>query len=458
MQTRRLHQLRGDANKGDRHDAAIEGDRQDAAIEGDRHDAAIEQPLWVVDVGAGQLRLAPGSDALKELITQHGLTKTARVYVLSAASKKLGEIAELQAMFEGPPDASPTTSETEPEAPHAEPETPRAEPEASPAEPLIALAATAAVENVEAEPSVTAIKAAAEDAGAAPSNHARDDDFSLLDRPFDDGDYFEKPPRARWVRAAGVAALVFLLGGGGYRLVHSRSVTRSPAPAPTRDSTAAVVAAPAVAEPVVVAPPPVAPPTAAEATQQPGSLGAPSPSYSTRSSRRGTASVRSRSQSKGTRVVRTRAGRDARRNRCSDRARLRSSGPRPAATSDRPLPARSRSGPWQSLRHVWARREPSAGGQPARGPGRVQDVSHPGGRRQRRRHRATLDSGALDRRLARGTTPTRVRRGRDRRAAVAFLGGSIRLSPDRHEPTSEISAWCRIPDRFGLARRVYPRL
>jgi tetratricopeptide (TPR) repeat protein len=232
MQTRRLHQLRGDANKMD------------------RHDATSAEHLWVVDVGAGQLRLVHGSEALKELVAELALTKTVRVYLLSAVSKVLGEIPELQSAFESRSDASPRTSETEPEAARAEPE---------------------------------ALPAGAEDAETARSSQVRDDDFSLLDRPFDDGDSFEEPPRTRWVRAAGLAALVILLGGGGYQLVHSRSATRSPTNEPERESTAVAVAAPAVAEPGVVAPAPaergLPDPrvTSAEAVQQPvGSLAAPS--------------------------------------------------------------------------------------------------------------------------------------------------------------------------------------
>jgi tetratricopeptide (TPR) repeat protein len=230
MQTRRLHQLRGGAN------------------EVHRHDAANDEQLWVVCVGAGELRLVQGSDALKELIAKHALTMTARVYVLSATSKVLGEVPELQAVFESRSDAVRTTSE--------------AEPEAAPAELSVAPAQAA---GEKAEPSRTATKAAAEDAEAARSNHARDDEFSLLDRPFYGGDHFEEPHRARWMRAAGVTALLIVLGGGGYRLVHSRSVTRAPPVA---------MAAPPSAEPPVVAPAPVAPPAAPE-TQAPVAATAP---------------------------------------------------------------------------------------------------------------------------------------------------------------------------------------
>jgi hypothetical protein len=220
MQTRRLHHLRDDPN------------------EAHRPDAALDEHLWVVDVGAGELRLIHGSDALKDLVAKHALTKTVRIYALSAASKVLGEIPELQATFESRSDARPTTSE--PEA-------------------------------ILAEPSVTATKAVTEDVDAERSNHVRDDEFSLLDRPFDDGDYFEEPPRARWVRTAGLAAVVVLLGGGGYRLVHSRSVTQSPANGPERESTAVAVAAPAVAAPAFVAPAPI------PALTAPAAVAAPAP-------------------------------------------------------------------------------------------------------------------------------------------------------------------------------------
>jgi tetratricopeptide (TPR) repeat protein len=180
---------------------------------------ANDGQLWVVSDGAGQLRLVQGGDALKELIAKNELTKTARVYVLSATSKVLGEIPELEAAF------APTETEAAP--------------------------------------------------AAAPSNHAADDDFSLLDRPIDDGDYFEESARGRWMRPAGLAALLILLGAGGYQVVHARA-----APAPVVAATApvaappapAAVAAPAALEPMVVV-------AAAPAPQPPRSMATPSPSY-----------------------------------------------------------------------------------------------------------------------------------------------------------------------------------
>ena len=248
MQTRRLHQLRGGAN------------------DVPHHDVATDEQLWVVCLGAGELRLVQGSEALKELVAKHALTTAARVYVLSATSKALGELPELQAAFESRSDAGPTTSETEPAAAPAESEAAPAElsvapeePDAVPAELCVAPAQAVAEQ---AEPSRVATKVAAADAEATRSNLARDDHFSLLDRPFDDGDHFEEPHRARWMRAVGLAALLIVLGVGGYRLVHYRSATRSPANAPTSESTAMALAAPPSAEPPVVAPAPVAPPAA----------------------------------------------------------------------------------------------------------------------------------------------------------------------------------------------------
>jgi tetratricopeptide (TPR) repeat protein len=275
MRTSRLHQV------------------PDGANEVHRHDAANDEQLWVVCVGAGQLHLVQGIDALRELIAKHALTMTARIYALSATSRVLGEVPELKAAFDSRSDAGPTTSETEPEAAPAEPVAAPAELSVAPAKPAVETAG----------PSLTATKAAAEDAEAARSNHALDDDFSLLDRPFDDGDYFEEPHGARWLRAAGMAALLLLLGGGGYRLVHSWSATRSPAvamaappsakppvvvPAPVAAAAAPVAEAPVAAPAATVVEPPVAvtAPVPAPAAPAPVAapagrpMGAPSSSYS----------------------------------------------------------------------------------------------------------------------------------------------------------------------------------
>ena len=68
---------------------------------------------------------------------------------------------------------------------------------------------------------------------------------------------------------------MILLGGGSYRLVHSRSVTRSPADGAERESTAVAVAAPALAEPAVGAPVPVAALTAPAAVADQMPVAAP---------------------------------------------------------------------------------------------------------------------------------------------------------------------------------------
>src|SRR5450432_867949 len=116
MQTRRLHQLSGGAN------------------DVPRHDVANDEQLWVVCLGAGELRLVQGGDALRELVAKHALTTTARVYVLSATSRVLGEVPELQAVFESRSDAGPMMSEIEAAAVPAESEAAPAESVAAPAE------------------------------------------------------------------------------------------------------------------------------------------------------------------------------------------------------------------------------------------------------------------------------------------------------------------------------------
>jgi outer membrane biosynthesis protein TonB len=109
MQTRRLHQLGQRANENHREEAS--GD-----------------PLWVVDVGDGQMRVVQGHRALKELIVSHGLPSNARVYELSAVPKTLREIPEVAAAFEAAVQAkelAPAEAETKAQ-PEREPE-PKAE-------------------------------------------------------------------------------------------------------------------------------------------------------------------------------------------------------------------------------------------------------------------------------------------------------------------------------------------
>jgi hypothetical protein len=100
-----------------------------------------------------------------------------------------------------------------------------------------------------------------------------DDDFSLLDRPFDAGEFYEDPPVTRWLRPAGIAALVVALGFGGYAIFHTRSGSRAAAKARI-ESPVVVVAAPPP-QPVVVVP--AAPVPAAAVVAAPAPAAAPAP-------------------------------------------------------------------------------------------------------------------------------------------------------------------------------------
>jgi hypothetical protein len=247
MPTRRLHHLRGVANENHR-------------------DPTNDEPLWIVEVGGGQLRLIRGHKELKELIANHGLAKTARAYMLSATSKELGEIAEVQSAFAVESDPEPAKAAPEPEDVRPEPpsEAASVETEEPRAEPMVE-AAKAPVEPVRAEPSIslstiaTIAKPVVERGSAESPSLAHDAEFSLLDRPFDDGEFFEEPPRSRWLRGAGVVAVVALLGGGGYQLFHSRSGASSSAGGRAHESAPVAEAAPPIAEPAAAAvvPPPL---------------------------------------------------------------------------------------------------------------------------------------------------------------------------------------------------------
>jgi len=249
-----------------------------------REDTTNDDRVWIVDVGDGQPRLVRGAAALKELIRDRGLEKTAAVYVLSTTAATLGELAELQDVFEDESDVVQAPAEPEREAHAAEPAVAAVEREveapATVLEPLVA-AAAAAVAAV-AEAAAPVIAEAAEPVVAAstpPTASAADDDFSLLDRPFDDGEYYEDAPRPRWLLPAGAVALVLALGFGGYHLFRPRSVPRTvaearePAPAP-----AAVVAPQVQATPVApAAPPAVAPAPAPTLAAVPAPTAAPAP-------------------------------------------------------------------------------------------------------------------------------------------------------------------------------------
>jgi hypothetical protein len=242
LRTRRISQIIGGTNE----------ERRD--------DATDDEQLWAVDSGDGQLQLVRGSGALKELIRSRGLAKTTPVFMLSTIPTRLGDVAEVQGAFEDSSGAGPARSEPELEAPGAEASVPAVETALETVAAESAVEAAAAVPAVETAAAVPAVEVAAavpavEVATAAPAARAADDDFSLLDRPFDDGDYYEDPPAARWLRPAGVAAVVLVLGFGGYQLFHSRSVARTS----TRERAPEPVAVAAVAPPVQPAAVPAAP-------------------------------------------------------------------------------------------------------------------------------------------------------------------------------------------------------
>jgi hypothetical protein len=231
MQTRRLHQLGQRANENAREDAS-------------------DDRLWVVDVGDGQMRVVQGRQALKELIASHGLPSSARAYELSAVPKTLREIPEVAAAFV----AAAQAKEPAP----AEAET-KAQPEPEPIAPPVAAPAPA-------EGAPAPAEAAVAPAAAPPHNGSgsHDPDFSLLDRPFDDDDYFEDMPRRRWPRVAGVAVVALLIGGG-YKLVRSRHRSTAPVAIAPAEPTAVAAAAPAPREPAASPAPPAPAPAAAPA-------------------------------------------------------------------------------------------------------------------------------------------------------------------------------------------------
>lgn len=250
MPTRRLHQLGQGANENGRGDAS-------------------DDRLWVVDLGGGQLRVVQGHEAFIELIASHGLPSSARAYELSAIPKTLGEIPEVALAFEKK--AHTPVLET------PAPALPTAEVEVAPS----------------AAPLAIAPGAPAAPATAAPRNVSHDAEFSSLDRPFDDTDYFEDPLRARWPRIAGVCVIVVLLAGGGYKLVISRFGTRAPVAETVPESTVIAAAPPPAPAPAPGTPAPSAAsvPVAAPALTRPeqrlpdprlprAPTAAPSPSYS----------------------------------------------------------------------------------------------------------------------------------------------------------------------------------
>jgi hypothetical protein len=282
MQTRRLHQLGPGANENGRVDAN-------------------DDRLWVVDLGGGQLRVVQGRAALKELIASHDLPSTARAYELSAVPKTLGEIPEVAPAFEttAPAARAAPVVEEAVVAPAQETLAPAPAPEPEP-------------EPAKAELEVVAPASPPEGPSAAPvvpktvtpsHNRSHDAEFSLLDRPFDDADYFEDPPRRQWPRIAGFVAVVACLVGGGYKLTHPRDgavatvapttrettlVVPASSPAPAQAPAAAAEAPAAAMAAPAAAPAPLAPlaPVPAQVQERlpdppvpPAPLAAPSPSY-----------------------------------------------------------------------------------------------------------------------------------------------------------------------------------
>jgi Tetratricopeptide repeat len=245
MQTRRLHQLGQGANENGRVNAR-------------------DDRLWVVDVGGGQLRVVQGQEALKELITSHGLPSSARAYELSALPKTLGEIPEVAPAFE-------TTAPTPTAAPVVEVVA------VAPVLETLAPAPTPAKAEVEvAAPAAPPATAPAPPTTAPPHNGSHDADFSLLDRPFDDTDYFEDLPRARWPRIAGVGAVIALLVGGGYKLAQSRHGARAPVAATVPEPTMIAAAPPPAPAPALTPAPPTPAPTPTP-TPAPAPVAAPAP-------------------------------------------------------------------------------------------------------------------------------------------------------------------------------------
>jgi tetratricopeptide (TPR) repeat protein len=212
------HQLPPGASEA-RRDDALDARKEEKEAEV-TNDAAGEEQLWIVDVGEGQLQIVRGIGALKDLVAERRLAKTATVYVLPTAATTLAELAE-----------RPPSLDREPIAP--------------------------AKDIAPAERSSQAVSAVDVDA-----------DFALLDRPFDDGDYFEDPPRSRWLRPAGIAALLVALGTGGYHVLHSPSAPR--APAGVQAHAAPTVVAPPAVEPPVAAATPAVEPTVAVPVAPPG--------------------------------------------------------------------------------------------------------------------------------------------------------------------------------------------
>jgi Flp pilus assembly protein TadD len=209
MQTRRLHKLGNDTQTK-------------------RDDARGEDPLWVVDLGAGDLRLVQGDAALKELVRTHRLPRDARVYELSAASRTLSEIPGIDAAFE---------AQRASEAVNAAP-APAPPPEIEPAPPPAMAPPPAPIEPV-----------------AEHHERSVDHELKLLDRPFeDDTEYFEDPPRSRWLPLAGIAALLALFVGGGYVLFHTGRRAH-PQSSPPETAPVAVTAPPSADLTNVAAPP-----------------------------------------------------------------------------------------------------------------------------------------------------------------------------------------------------------
>jgi tetratricopeptide (TPR) repeat protein len=256
MQTRRLVPLRGGAN------------------EVRQPEPSSDDQLWVIDVGAGELRLARGNEELKEIVAKLALPREARIYALAATSRTLGDLPELGSVFapaSDPVDVPETVAaEPEPVVKEAEPAPAVAAPEpvVKEAEPAPVVAAPElVVKEAEPAPVVAAPEPAVE---VARPKRARDDEFKRLDRTYYADDFYDAPARPRWALYAGAGALVLLLGYAGYRMSRPSAVAQAPvaaAPAPAAAQLPAAAAAPA--------PEPVAP--AAAAAPAPAVAAAPAP-------------------------------------------------------------------------------------------------------------------------------------------------------------------------------------
>jgi hypothetical protein len=90
------------------------------------------------------------------------------------------------------------------------------------------------------------------------------DEMSVLDRPLEnDVEYYDEEPPSRAPRVAAIGAVLFLLGGGAFLMLHRHFAASAPAPV----LAAAPAPVPAAAPAPVPAPAPVAMPAAPAAVE-----------------------------------------------------------------------------------------------------------------------------------------------------------------------------------------------